>query len=102
MFKGSVHLKPSELADMQRQIDVGLLPKNAIDQYWLDQEMAVFGEDFKRGPDGLPMEQGKGSALQPTSQSVEAYRKFGKSEPAYQENLQRMEADLAAFTAKQR
>ena len=90
MFKGSVHLKQTELAEMQRQIDLGQLPKNAIDQYWLDQEMAVFGEDFKRDAQGRPIEQGKGSASQPSMQSLEAYKKYGKAEPNYKENVQRM------------
>ena len=100
MFKGSVHLKPSELADMQRQIDLGQLPKNAIEQYYLDQETAVFGEGFKRDAQGRPIENGKGSPSQPTAQSLEAYKKYAKSEPNYQENVQQMEAALAAHNAK--
>ena len=101
MFKGSVTKTPRELEEMRRQIDLGQLPKNAIEQYWHDQEMAVFGENFKRDANGTPIEQGRGSPSQPTHQSVEAYRKYGKNEPGYQEHLQRMEAQLAAFIAKQ-
>jgi len=85
---------------MRRQIDLGQLPKNAIEQYWYDQEMAVFGEDFKRDANGTPIEQGRGSPSQPTHQSVEAYRKYGKAEPNYTENLAHMESALAAFNAK--
>ena len=101
MFQGSVHKTQRELDDMQRMIDQGLLPRDAIKQYWLDQEMAVFGEDFKRDANGIPIEQGKGSAAQPTQASVQAYAKYGKHEPQYTEHLAKMEAQLAAYTAKQ-
>ena len=101
MFQGSVHKTARELADMQRQIDQGLLPRNAIEQYHLDEETAVFGEGFKRDAQGRPLEQGRGSPAQPTQQSVEAYRKYGKNEPNYTEHLAKMEAQLAAYTAKQ-
>jgi hypothetical protein len=101
MFQGAVHKTQRELNEMQRQIDQGLLPKNAIEQYRLDEETAVFGEGFKRDAQGRPLEMGKGSAAQPTSQSVEAYRRYGKNEPAYTEHLAKMEGDLAAHTAKQ-
>ncbi len=101
MFTGSVRKTGRELAEMQRQIDLGQLPRDAIDKYWLDQEMAVFGEDFKRDAQGRPLEQGKGSEAQPTAQSVEAYKKYGKAEPNYQETVQQMEAALAAYNAKQ-
>jgi hypothetical protein len=100
MFKGSVTKTPRELEEMRRQIDLGQLPKNAIEQYWLDQEMAVFGEDFRRDADGMPIEQGRGSPSQPTHQSVEAYRKYGKNEPNYTEHLAHMESVLSAYTAK--
>ena len=32
---------------------------------------------------------------------MEAYRKYGKNEPNYTEHLAKMEAELAAYTAKQ-
>jgi hypothetical protein len=100
MFKGAVHKTARELADMQRLIDQGLLPRDAIEQYHLDEETAVFGEGFKRDAQGRPLEMGKGSAAQPSAQSVEAYKKYGKAEPNYQETVQQMEAALAAYKAK--
>jgi hypothetical protein len=36
------------------------------------EEVLVFGADAKRGPDGRPIEMGKGSASQQTSQHKEA------------------------------
>jgi hypothetical protein len=100
MFQGSVHKTQRELDEMRQLIDLGKLPKDAIEQYWLNQELAVFGEGFKRDAQGRPLEQGKGSAAQPTAQSLEAYKKYGKAEPNYQETVQRMEAALAAHNAK--
>ena len=49
MFAGSVHKTPKELAEMQRMIDQGLLPKDAIEQYYENEFMAVFGENIANG-----------------------------------------------------
>jgi hypothetical protein len=101
MFAGAVHLKESEIADMRRRIAQGLLPPDAIEKHFEAERMAVFGENYKTDRDGNPIEQGKGSKAQPTLQSVEAYRKYGKSEPSYEQTLAQMQADLAAYQERQ-
>jgi hypothetical protein len=105
MFTGAVHLKESELEHMRRQIARGLLPPDAIERHFEDERKAVFGENYKRDANGNPIEQGIGSAANPSRQSIEAYRRYGKSEPAFEENLLKMEQQLAdhlAAQAKQR
>jgi hypothetical protein len=105
MFQGS-HTKTSkELADMQRLIEQGLLPKDAIDQYYENQAMATFGENFKTDRHGNPIEQGIGSKANPSESSIAAYiknqteRRHGGPEAGYEETLQRMRDELAAFQA---
>jgi hypothetical protein len=60
----------------------------------------VFGHGYKTDKNNRPQEQGRGSAQQPTRQSVEAYRKYGVKEPEYAAHLSRMEKELAAFEAQ--
>ena len=59
------------------------------------QDRTVYGVDHKVDRLGRPIEQGRGSAKNQTVQSVEAYRRYGKDEPDYKENLARMEKELA-------
>jgi hypothetical protein len=91
-----------ELDEMRNLIALGRLPPDAIEKYYEDELKNVFGHDVKFDAEGHPIEQGLGSPQQPTRNSVDAYRKFGREEPAYHENLARMEAELAAFQAKQK
>jgi phage repressor protein C with HTH and peptisase S24 domain len=105
MFTGSVHKTPKELAEMQMLIDQGKLPRDAIEQYYENEFMAVYGENYKTDKNGEPIEQGIGSKSQPSPNSIAAYiktqtqyRKNGP-EPGYDEHLARMEAELAAFNA---
>ena len=58
------------------------------------QSRAVFGANHKTDRFG-PIEEGRGSARNQTRQSIEAYRRHGKDEPDYKENLARMEKELA-------
>jgi hypothetical protein len=60
----------------------------------------VFGVDHKTDRNGQPIEQGLGSASQPTRQSVEAYRKYCKEEIGYIEHLTKMEKALAEYEAR--
>jgi hypothetical protein len=60
----------------------------------------VYGEDAPRDSKGGYREQGLGSALQPTKQSVDAHEKFGQHEPNFVENLQKMRETLARYQAK--
>lgn len=99
MFTGSYHKTPKELAEMQSLIDQGRLPRNAIEEYYEDQRKATFGENYKTDPDGNPIEQGLGSHAQPTWQSVQAYKKYGKGEKDYEVNLERLQAELDAYLA---
>jgi len=59
------------------------------------QDRTVYGVDHKVDRLGRPIEQGRGSAKNQTVQSIEAYRRHGKDEPDYKENLARMEKELA-------
>jgi hypothetical protein len=101
-FNGAVHLKPSEIEDMRRQIAQGLLPADAVEQHYENERKAVFGENYKTDSAGNPIEQGKGSKSQPTLQSVAAYEKYCKAEAGYEQHLARMRADLAAYEDRQR
>jgi hypothetical protein len=59
------------------------------------QSRAVFGANHEVDRLNRPIEDGRGSARNQTRQSVEAYRRHGKDEPDYKENLARMEKELA-------
>jgi hypothetical protein len=104
MFQGSHTKTGKELAEMQRLIEQGLLPKDAIDQYYENQAMATFGENFKVDKQGNPIEQGIGSKAQPSRSSIDAYiknqteRRHGGPEPGFDETVARMEAELTAFS----
>lgn len=105
MFTGSYHKTQRELADMQRLIDQGLLPKDAIDQYYEDQRKATFGENYKEDRNGDPIEQGIGSKAHPSQSSIAAYiknqteRRHGGPEKGYEENLARMQNELDEYNA---
>jgi hypothetical protein len=60
----------------------------------------VFGSDHKKDRHGRPIEQGLGSHVNPSRQSIEAYKKFGKDEPDFGKNLARMEERLAEVQAQ--
>jgi hypothetical protein len=101
VFAGAVHKTTKEIQEMRRLIAQGLLPPDAIEQHLKDEEMSVFGENVRHDSNGAPIEMGKGSKAQPTFQSVQAYKKYAKNEPAYEETLARMEQALAAYEAQQ-
>jgi hypothetical protein len=96
---------PKEMAEMQRMIDMGLLPKDAIDQHYEHERQQTFGQNYKEDEDGNPIEQGRGSKAQPTEGSIQAYiknqteRRHGGPEKGYEANLKQMQDDLAAFNA---
>ena len=63
----------------------------------------VFGADHKTDrKTGLPVEQGLGSWEQPTLQSIEAYKKYHRADPDYENSLKLMEARLEEFRAEQK
>ena len=94
-----------EIEEMRFLISQGLLPKDAFDQHYEQEYQQTFGQDYKVDAEGLPVEQGRGSKAQPTRSSIDAYiknqteRRLGGPEKGYEENLARMEADLAAYNA---
>jgi hypothetical protein len=100
-----VSLTQQEIDDMRDLIADGKIPRDAFEQYAAAVEKAVFGVDVKHDRNGNPIEQGIGSALHPTRNSIDAYKahqlgnKFGP-EPGFNEYLAKMEADLAAYEAK--
>jgi hypothetical protein len=91
----------SEMDEMRAQIAAGVLPSNSIEKYLEEEARHVFGYDYRRDANGTPIEAGIGSKQQPSRNSVEAYRKWGKEEASYHENLARMERELAEYEAKQ-
>jgi hypothetical protein len=63
-------------------------------------EIDVFGEGFKRSPQGKPLEQGRGAPGNETAESVASFRCFCSHEPGFSEALKRKEADLARCVAR--
>jgi hypothetical protein len=100
-----ITLTQQEIDDTRELIDDGRLPRDWFDQYAAAREKHVFGHDVQHDRNGNPIEQGIGSASQPTRNSIEAYKshqmgnKFGP-EPGFENHLAKMESDLAAFEAR--
>jgi hypothetical protein len=92
---------PAEIDTMKAEIAAGVLPPNAIERYLEEEAKAVFGHDYKRDSEGRPQEQGLGSPQQPTRNSLEAYKRWGREDPSYHENVARMERELAEYERKQ-
>jgi hypothetical protein len=96
-----------EIEVMREQIATGKIPHNAIELYLKEEERHVFGVEVKHDRNGNPIEQGIGSAAQPSRNSIEAYKTFQMSnkfgpEAGFDQKLAKMEADLAAYQAKQK
>lgn len=96
----SINLSMEELDAMQAGIENGSLPKDFMDRHFDAVDRNVFGHDAKKDRKGNYQEQGLGSSKNQTKNSVEAYRKFCKSEPDFAENLKRMEAELKDSEAR--
>jgi hypothetical protein len=92
----TVTLLQTEMDEIEDLMAQGQLPPDWLERYHVAVAANVFGADHKKDKHGNPIEQGRGAAANMTSQSVEAYKKWGKDEPGYAENLKRMEAQLAA------
>jgi hypothetical protein len=91
----TINLSEGELADIEQLIESGALPKDFLDRHFEAVDKNVFGYDAKRRRDGSYIEQGIGSPGNMTRNCIEAYRKYGKGEPQYDETLARMEAEFA-------
>jgi hypothetical protein len=97
-----ITLSQAELEDIQAMIDAGQLPGDFLDRHHEAVRKNVFGHDFKTDRHGDPIEQGRGSAVNMTQQSVDAYKKWGRDEPDFAANLQRMEEQLAGANARRK
>ena len=102
-----VTLSVAELAEWEDMIEQGKLPKDHIDQYFEQLDAAVFGADAPKDRKGQRKEQGLGSPVNQTQQSIDAYKRWcgpGKpnEEPDFADNLKRMEAELAATNARKK
>jgi hypothetical protein len=95
-----VALRTDELDEMRKAIADGKLPPDALEKYYEEEAKAVFGHNYKTDRDGKPIEQGIGSASQPSANSVAAYEAYCKHEPDFAANLARMKANLAKYQAK--
>ena len=92
----TITLTQTELDDIDAAMAAGALPPDWMDRYHAAVQANVFGHDHKTDRHGNPIEQGRGSASNQTAQSLAAYRKYGRDELGYAENLKRMEGELAA------
>jgi hypothetical protein len=98
----SINQSPKEIADIQVQMEAGLLPKDYLKKHIDAVDENVFGTDAPKDRDGFRLEQGQGSSKNQTQQSIDAYiknqteRRAGGPEPGYEEHLKRMRAELAA------
>jgi hypothetical protein len=97
---------PREIDEMRRLMAQGLLPPDALEQHIEQEYQQTFGQNYKTDADGNPIEQGRGSKAQPTRGSIYAYIKNQQErrgslgpEKGFQEIVDRMEAELAAFNA---
>lgn len=104
--------KPPVVALTQEEVDEmndlaanGKIPRDWWDRYQEACEKQVFGHDVKHDRHGEPIEQGKGSAAQPSRNSLEAYKanQLGRKtapDPDFKEQCERMEAEIKAYEAK--
>jgi hypothetical protein len=95
-------LREDEVEAIQQLIAQGELPRDAFKRHRQAMEKVVYGDGAPKDAKGAFIEQGIGSAAQPSRNSVEAYRKNGKEEAGYEKNLAKMERDLADFQARRR
>ena len=96
----TINQSMEELEQMQALIDAGQLPPDFIERHFDAVDANVFGVDAPKDRRGYRVEQGRGSPLNMTQQSIDAYKKWGKDEPDFNENLKRMESQLAASQKK--
>jgi hypothetical protein len=95
-------LTADEVDEIAFAIEEGNLPSDYFGRIQHAVDCNVFGHDHKKDRDGNPVEQGRGSAANPTRQSVEAYRKWGKDELEYERILARMEKQLKDAEPRQK
>jgi hypothetical protein len=101
----TITLSNEEMAEMQAQVDLGLLPKDYIDRYADAVDANVFGHDAPKDKNGWRLEQGLGSSRNQTAQSLAAYIRWcgpGKpnEDPHFEKNLARMQRELDECNAR--
>jgi hypothetical protein len=94
-----VSLSQAEMDEIHDLIAKGQLSSDFLDRHHAAVRANVFGHDHKTDRDGNPIEQGLGSAINQTRNSINAYRRYAKYEPDYTVEgfnaaIKRMEAEL--------
>jgi hypothetical protein len=97
-----ITLSQAEIEEIEELIAADQLPRDYLERHFAAVKQNVFGHDHKVDAKGNPIEQGKGSAMNQTRQSVDAYRKWGVNEIDYERHLKRMEAELAKCDERRR
>ena len=103
----TINMSLEELEQMQALMDKGELPPDFIDRHFDAVDANVFGADAPKDRHGNRTEQGRGSPVNMTQQSIDAYKRWcgpnkdrPEGEPGFAENLKKMEAQLAANLKK--
>ena len=91
----TINLTLEELELMQVLIDEGKLPRDFIERHFDAVDANVFGVDAPKDKKGYRIEQGRGSPLNMTQQSIDAYKKWCHAEPNFAEHLKAMVEQLA-------
>lgn len=92
----TLSLNMEELDGLQSMIDKGELPPDFIERHFDAVDANVFGVDAPKDKNGQRLEQGLGSSRNQTRQSIDAYKRWHKGEPNFDENVKKMEAQLAS------
>lgn len=92
----TLNLSQAEIDDIAVLIEQGQLPKDFLERHYDAVDANVFGHDAPKDANGNRIEQGIGSPVNMTRNSIEAYRKYGKDEPGFDEHVKRMQEQLAA------
>ena len=97
----TINLSQAEMDEIEQLMNAGQLAPDFLERYHEAVEKNVFGFDHKKDEQGNPIEQGVGSAGNQTMNSINAYRKYAKYEPGFNEkeflaNVERMKAELTA------
>jgi hypothetical protein len=92
----SISLSQAEIDEIQDMIAREVLPPDFLERHLEAVRRNIFGFDHKTDKNGRPIEQGLGSPQNMTQNCIDAYKKWGKNDPGFEEHLKRMEAELVA------
>jgi hypothetical protein len=96
----TINLSEDELAEMQAEIDAGILPPDFIERHLDAVDANVFGVDAPKDKNGHRQEQGRGSPGNQTKQSIDAYKKWGREDLDFEKTCARMQKELIASDAR--